>query len=199
MNTLFGTPVKEYDVVMVCGLYKSGTSMTAKLLEDIFGFYNPAHYTNPHGKAIGRNGDLYSTRECNILFKINEALMNGNSLDSQNNSLLSAYLLNWPRPFVLKDPKLVYTLPLWLDAAHSQGLKCLVTFTNRSADELMTSWQKAQYTGGLLARNSEAMDTMLAEQARLIEHCKALGLENILIDFEEVKDLCKTLNIQANG
>ncbi|MFH2007818.1 MAG: hypothetical protein ABI333_14645, partial [bacterium] len=52
-------------VVLVCGAYKSGTSLAAKLCESL-GFFNPADLSNPAELGYGMDRSRYSTRECTV-------------------------------------------------------------------------------------------------------------------------------------
>lgn len=183
--------ITEYDLLMVCGLYKSGTSLISTIVEKRTDFFNPANENNQLGRALGRNGDFYTTKECNILFDINKMILQDEKyLDTDK--MLSAYLRSWRMPLILKDPKFVFTLPLWVSAARETNIKTIVLFTHRDYDQLKRSWKNAPFTSLLLEENVDAIDVMLKEQMIQQDYCEKNQVPVIHFTFEEL-NILKTI------
>jgi hypothetical protein len=181
--------LNQYDIALVCGLYKSGTSLTTTLLEEYNGFFNPANIHSKHNKGLGRDGEAYLTKECDILFRINHSLVRDSHFQLNYRQPIKAYLQDWAKPFVIKDPRLVFTLPYWLEVIKELGMKAVVLFTDRQKEELMKSWQKAPFTSSLLKTNPASMDIMLHQQGIQMEMCQSSAVPHICLKFEELKRL----------
>lgn len=182
----------SYDIVFVCGLYKSGTSLLTTILETKEEpFYNPAQQTNPFGEAVSRDGGNYRTRECHLLFRLNKLLIR--SANNQYNAIhsITSYLNNYPKPMVLKDPQLLITLPYWLEGTLSSCYKTVVAFTARDKRQLQISWKKAPFTGRVLNKNGQAIQILLDYQQKQQNLCISLS-----IDYQEFafNDLIKLVS-----
>lgn len=162
----------RYDVVFVCGLYKSGTSLLTTILETKEKpFYNPAQQTNPSGEAIARDGGHYQTRECSRLFRTNKLLIR--SAFQQYNALrtIADYLNRYRKPLVLKDPQLLISLPYWLEGALYCNYKPAVAFTCRDEHQIAYSWKEAPFTKHVLHNNSQAIRILLDKQTQQKRFC----------------------------
>lgn len=174
--------IRKNYVVFVCGLYKSGTSLTSKILEDFF--YNPAKETNPLGFGQARTGEAYKTNECNLLFEINKKIMNSNYCSNEYDELMESYILEWKQPIILKDPHFVFTIRKWLRVVNKLSLKFCVIFTNRNSNELYLSWKKAPFTSKLLIRNSIILKKMEFLNSSNVKFCQNNSIEHHIFEFD---------------
>ncbi len=174
---------QQYQVVLVCGLYKSGTSLATQLLTQA-GLFNPASTTNPDERAYGQQLARYSTNECLQLRSLNNELMANEAHDYH--TAITSYLAQWAKPMVLKDPKLVYTLVYWLKVLDASGLSFLVVFTQRQQTELIQAWQKAPLTRGLDDVHG-AVQTWSATLQKDIALCQEYGVPHTVIPIEALK------------
>lgn len=192
-----GTGSASGPIVLVCGAYKSGTSLATKLCEGL-GFWNPAELTNPLEVGWGTSIARYSTRECLVLREQNlrirgtgaelERSVTGTALlgvSSHHLALTVSYLAERTRPLVLKDPMFAYTLHVWLAAARHSGRPCYVLFTRRPREQLRFAWDNAPYTAPLL--RAGALDTLLALLQVQRDHCRRQGLPHTMISLAELR------------
>lgn len=139
------------DVVLVVGLYKSGTSLAVELCAGS-GFNDPSASTNPTERGFGLSLCRYLTHECSVLRGLNEGWLK--SCDPfTGTARAERYLVGCDHPVVLKDPRFLFTLPRWVAAAHRLHLRVGVLFPDRSRDELRLAWEAAPFTRDLLRRN----------------------------------------------
>jgi hypothetical protein len=142
--------LRRFDVAVVCGPYKSGSSLLTDILEE-GGYFDPSRATNPRERAYGTTGGRYLTRECALARTVNESLL-GRGTTGRVALGPADYLALWPFPVVVKDPRFVFTLSHWLDAARWLRKSVCVCFTTRPAREIEGAWDDAPYTRGLLRR-----------------------------------------------
>src|SRR5215208_4217470 len=147
----------EFQVVFICGLFKTGSSLLTKILSES-GYLDPSRLSNPQERGYSTSGGRYLTRECSLVRKINERLLHRaaqeparddygtSSSRPLNLSRPIDYLDLWSFPVVLKDPQFVYTLQPWLKAAKQLGLSTAVYFTYRRQEELTAAWMEAPFT-----------------------------------------------------
>lgn len=191
------------DVLFVCGIYKSGTSLAVHLAEKV-GYINIAKQTNPHERGFGVSVARYNTNECGILRRINEKLLpsardkinvwdalerraNPKTLTEANFRMILEYLSCTPKPLVLKDIRFIYTLPIWLRACKMLGLSYRLVFTHRNQDSLIEAWEHAPFTREILCKSlirnfQTLLDLRIQECVRV---CHVYELEDLkLINFK---------------
>ena len=164
-----------YDLVLVCGPYKTGTSLITCLLEQR-GYFNPAGFNNQHEHGNGLS-QRYMTKECVVARKINKEILYDASLSNFDGVLtplnisksniyvtqinaVRQYISELPSGSVVKDPQFTYTLYLWLEACRSLKKTVNVYFTERTEDILVSAWNEAHFTKSLLSRNKSALANM---------------------------------------
>ena len=189
------------DVLFVCGMYKSGTSLAVHLAEKE-GYRNIAKETNPHERGFGISVTRYNTNECGLLRGINEKLLpsardkfnvlvalersaNPKMPTATNFRKILEYLSCVPRPVVLKDIRFIYTLPIWLRACKMLGLTYRVAFTHRDQDSLIEAWEHAPFTREILCRSlirnlQSLLDLRVQECGWL---CHVYALEDLKLKF----------------
>jgi len=185
--------IAQHKVVLVCGLFKSGTSAITGILEKHFGFFNPATVTNKQEQAYARDASRYETNECLHLRQLNEAILLSQKSRDDYANLITKYLKPWKRPLVLKDPKLVMTLGFFMTTLAQNEEDFAVVFTHRNTAELATSWQKAPYTKQLLQNDPQAIETLLRHQTFQIENCQNAHVPHIELHIEQIKAYSKAL------
>lgn len=185
------------DVLFVCGMYKSGTSLAVHLAEKE-GYRNIAKETNPHERGFGLSVARYNTNECVILRRINEKLLpsardkfnalvalesnaNMKTPTETNFRMILKYLTCSPKPLVLKDVRFIYTLPIWLRACEMLRLSYRVAFTHRNQDSLIDAWDNAPFTKEILCRsligNLQALLDLRAQECGRL--CHVYELEDL--------------------
>lgn len=187
-----------FDVVFVCGLYKSGTSLLTGMLAKI-GYFDPSTVTNPNENGYGLSRLRYPTRECAMVRRINEQML------SSSTSRLSKqlydpqigpveYLESWDFPIVVKDPRFTFLLPKWISAAKRLQKRICVCFTIRSISELIVAWDCAPYTRPLLAKKEHiSMAEALQVQCK---YCEKAGVLYSVNSIESIKRL-NTLGVAS--
>jgi hypothetical protein len=181
LNTIFKCNFLDgYDVILVCGLYKTGTSLLTEIIENSFSFKNPASKTNPYGMTIGVTTPRYYTRECLVLRRLNAHLMLGkkNSID------IKAYLTNLEKPTVIKDGQFCFTLSLWQDVLNSLDYKVLTLFTCRNKKDIIHSWDNARHRNGLLKGNAFDGFYQAFQKQRL--HSKLTNQPHINLTYQDI-------------
>lgn len=195
-------PTETYqlvDVLFVCGMYKSGTSLAVHMAEKA-GYRNIAKETNPHERGFGISVTRYNTNECGLLRGINERLLpsasdkfnawvalalersaNPRTLSEANFRMILEYLSRVPKPVVLKDIRFIYTLSIWLRACKMLRLTYRVAFTHRNQDSLIEAWEHAPFTKDILCRShirnlQYLLDLRVQECGRL---CHVYELEDL--------------------
>lgn len=138
------------DVLFVCGVYKSGTSLaTAKL--EAAGFCSTVNGASEGERGYATNGARYPTRECAETRRINDLL--GGFSTSQQQVIgirkAEAFLSSAPGNVVLKDPRFVLHLPVWLRVAERVGRRPAVVFTSRKFSLIRQAWNQAPFTASL--------------------------------------------------
>ncbi len=195
------------DVLFVCGIYKSGTSLAVHLAEKC-GYVNIAKATNPHERGFGITTNRYNTNECSLLRGINEnllpfvtdrpniiAALEKNNYQKppteKNLRMMLDYLSYVPKPVVLKDIRFMYTLPVWIKACKMLGLTYRVVFTHRSKDSLIEAWEHAPFTrkilcGSLLRDFQSLLDLRIRECGRLsnVYSLDDLKLSHLQVDHK---------------
>lgn len=187
---------KHFDIVFVCGVYKSGTSLLTSMLSDLY--FDPSRLTNAFEKGYGLTHKRYPTRECSLLRHINTALL-ATSLRSSPRPQAARrtlrfstigpkeYLSIWKCPIVVKDPRFVYTLGDWIAASLTLQKSICVCFTTRSISELRQAWDHAPYTRPLLANGSLGeMTTWLWQQLTL---CRRLNILHTIHSLNQLRVL----------
>lgn len=136
------------DVVFVAGLYKSATSLIVRKCAE-FGLSNPSAYTNQLERAYGRSKPRYLTHECQEFRTINKLLRMRRDCRGTIRPV-EQYLQRWGRHIVVKDPRLVFTIHGWLNAAERAGFRPGVILSWRPFDELKMAWEFAPFTERLI-------------------------------------------------
>lgn len=138
---------KENVVFIICGLYKTGTSLLAHKLETKYKLFNPAKITNSQERGYGTKGNRYFTLECAELREINLKIK---ELKEQRKhftkSAISDYLYKWPVPLILKDPLFSFTLQDWITVIVKNNFDFYIFFTHRNENDVIKSWKFAPYT-----------------------------------------------------
>src|SRR3990172_6485470 len=201
-----------FDVAFICGVYKSGTSLLTKILSNSF-YFDPSTITNPREHGYGVSKLRYLTRECTLIRKINENLLPqrlsiaSNVLSAIKNRAYTArrsseiadpedYLRLWQVPIVIKDPRLVYTLPTWIAVALTLKKKVCVCFTVRSIGELTEAWMNAPFTRPLLAK--KVHKNMLEWQGEQYRMCRQIGVPISVHDINSLRILDRILSELPN-
>ena len=164
--------LRPYDVVLVCGPYKSGSSLLTEILAGN-GYFDPSRLSNPGERGYGTRGGRYLTYECALARTVNQALL-GRAPAASGPLRVADYLSLWRFPVVVKDPRFVFTLPHWLAAAGRVGKSMAVCFTVRPAREMEGAWLDAPFTRGLLRRHG--LEEMRDAQLRAFAACRAWGV-----------------------
>lgn len=186
--------LKNFDLVLVCGLYKTGTSLITKLIEEYLYFFNPASITNPKERGYAKYLTRYPTKECKLLRQINFQLSSINSFHKHDfdfnlikHKLIYEYLHLWSPPIVLKDPLFVYTLKTWLEISKKYNIKVIVIFTFREIDDMLEAWESAPITANLLKKDSYKM--MRRDMQEQVLNCYNLKVPFISFDIQEIKQM----------
>jgi hypothetical protein len=169
------------DLIIVCGLYKTGTSLVANHIENQMGYNNPAKQSNPSERGYSRNGNRYFTNECKRLREINKDIIASGKPNSQN---IKDYIKSIEFPSVIKDPLFCYTLKYWLNEIDKLNLKHLIIFTTRDQKETMTSWDASPYTKNLLL--SQRFETLCTSFNQQLAYCKKNNSPHYRIRFEDI-------------
>lgn len=170
--------IQPYDknAILICGLYKSGTSLLASEIEKQ-GFYNPSILSNSNERGHGRLDNYYLTKECIEVRRINNKIVSSKSNrftyipESINIEILN-YLDVIGVSFVLKDPLFVFTLNIWLFNLQILQSNIKVYFTFRDRTEMYKSWMHAYHTRGLYKDDNSIIDQMIKFQNYQILYCK---------------------------
>lgn len=208
MNKL--TAINQYDLVLVCGAYKTGTSLATHLLEQK-GYYNPATINNQHEHGNGLS-QRYMTKECSTARKINNDILycSGNpyfanvlSLSNQRSNFRYAhfnsihkFILELPPNTVLKDPQFTYSLYYWLEVFQSLNKKIKVIFTHRPNDDLIIAWNEAYFTKSLLIKNKSSLINMTMMTGFHQEICNKMNIPFEVFELNELK-IANNLNIKS--
>ncbi|MBI4204913.1 MAG: hypothetical protein HY527_07785 [Betaproteobacteria bacterium] len=97
------------------------------------------------------------------------------------------YLLEWGHPIVLKDPRLLFTLPHWVIAARRLGRVLGVIFCYRPNDELIAAWEVAPYTRDLLMHDKfQTYLALLREQQAWIYRA---GVSYLVLSLQELRQI----------
>lgn len=159
-----------YDIIFICGPYKTGTSLAADRLVGI-GYHNPAFSNNQNEMGHGLS-KKYFTHECLVTRSLNEEILQRNNLAGFKKVISSdalhftsdkiiAYLSSLNQPTILKDGQFLYTLKVWVNACNQLKKKYKVIFTSRDRDELSMAWKKGYFTSSLLNYNDNTLQNML--------------------------------------
>jgi hypothetical protein len=202
-SVIAGWALRErLDLVLVCGPYKSGTSLAAQRIERA-GWWNPALATNPIEAGFGSEANRYWTRECRRARFLNERLLGSGAcfdsilswtsyhwwLASQQRlpafSRLVYYLMAIGPKAVVKNPRFMFTLPLWVCAAGLCGLKVGVCFPARPGEELRRAWEAAPVTRSLL--RAGWLSRMVRFQRWAKEFCQLSEVSRVMISFDRLK------------
>lgn len=177
---------RSYDVVLICGLYKSGTSLAATLMEQEAGLFNPAAQTNAAEQAHGQQLERYSTQECAELREVNSYLLYNKDPDYEQ--AVAAYIQKWTRPIVLKDPRFVYTLSHWLKGLDAIDYSFYVLFTSREERALRQAWARAPLTSKLLAHSEEHFERWQAQWHDHRAICEEYGIPHATVSLKALRD-----------
>jgi len=98
----------EFELVLIGGAYKSGTSLLCEHIES-FGFENPCRLSNANEKGHGMATGLYLTRECAVARAWNHRLIMAtrkeqHSMQSQLIGYLNEMIQEMGTKLVVKDP-----------------------------------------------------------------------------------------------
>lgn len=170
-----------YDLIFVCGLYKTGTSLITEFIENKLGFINPSAVTNNYERAYGKMVDRYYTRECKILRALNSELINSEIVEDNK---MEDYLLNLDLPSILKDPQFCLTLNYWYPLAIKIGYNPLIIFTSRNHEEIEISWKFAPYTRKLINNGQFNLFYNAFEKQKAI--AKTEHYHHINLDFFDI-------------
>jgi hypothetical protein len=196
-DSIVTSPVPAVDVAIVCGMYKSGTSLLTALLEKCL-FTEPSRLTNPRERGFGTRMTRYLTRECGLVRQINHDILRQarsadlicrDHLHLRTSTWLNVrdYLTMWHIPIVIKDPQFVFTLQVWLEAAKDTHKRAWVFFVWRRSRQLRRAWKSAPFTRDLMAQGIFGpMSSALAAQGAL---CQARGVLSSTLDFESISRL----------
>jgi hypothetical protein len=166
----------DKNVVLICGPYKTGTSLLASKLENQ-GYYNPSTLSNSNEHGHGRMDNYYLTKECVEVRRINNKIISQKPqrfryVPEYINLEILNYLNELNVPYVLKDPLFVFTLHIWLHNLQILKKKAKVYFTFRDRTELLKSWLHAYHTRGLYNDNKSIIEQMIQYQNYQILYCK---------------------------
>lgn len=193
-------------MVFVVGPYKSGTSLLAELLAER-GFVDPSSVTNPNERAYGLTVPRYLTHECATLRSVVDQLMPSRVVrgrfrlaglpGSGGGPSPEDYLSAWRSPVVLKDPRFVYTLPRWIEAAATLGRRTCVCFTTRDAAGLEEAWRAAPFTRGLLRLGQHRE---MSEWARLqLAFCQRSRTPSTVTTLPELRACRSVVSADPSG
>jgi hypothetical protein len=186
---------------VVCGAFKSGTSLATMYLEQA-GWHNPASVTNPAEHGFGSDLSRYRTRECTGLRRLNDGIMLRERAFADLHTMTSIqqywhavrcgpvfaaildYLAARGGPTVLKDPRLVFTLPLWITAGSLLGRETWVVFTRRNKAEVAHAWDQAPYTRKML--QDGVLSAMLRFQKIQGQYCIERGVPHATWSFRDL-------------
>lgn len=187
--------ISQYDIVLICGLYKTGSSLLARIVEETMEFFNPARITNPSERGYSLNGGRYLTKECKLLRLTNEEFISYghyNEFDvikMKSVYLAQDYLKLWKYPLLLKDPLFIFTLSIWQKAITLSKKKYIVLFTNREPNSLIEAWQFALYTRDLL---KQKMHSVIKKNFYMqINKCRREKIPYLYFDCNEIKEIDK--------
>ena len=181
--------IEQYEIVFICGLYKTGTSLLTQIIETNLKYFNPSVNTNPNERGYGQKKDRYHTRECKELRSLNSELINSTKKDEK---LLYKFLETLQKPSVLKDPQFCFTLSDWYEKAVEMSFNPLIVFTSRGLEETKESWLFAPYTKGLFENGK--FNLFLTAYHKQIEVAKEKMFSHITLQFNEILDLSIELN-----
>jgi|GEM_PF-2434025 len=187
---------KEFDMVFVIGLHKSGTSLLTEHLGNRF--YDTSRETNPNERGYGTTVARYLTRECKIVRQINEvyrthstllfSAQNHNNLDrSRKRKEMTTFIESWQNPIVIKSPFFAYSLDDWLTSAKTLGRKSCVCVTRRSPSDVKAEWNEAPFTKDLLAHGE--FDRLCDGIMIQINKAKAISVDVREFLYEEIISL----------
>ena len=196
----------QADIVIVCGLYKTGTSLAVELCSRL-GFMDISRVTNHSERGVGLSIASYYTRECAILRKINEAYLGGALPHSMYGVSQRCgwdlalrkgdftreaiyYLQSWPRNIVLKDVRFIFTLPIWVNAALKTKRRVGIIFTYRNKRSLSEAWDAAPFTRPLLWNNKIAF--LMESWYCQIYNFRDRNVSTCMLALEDLKILSKS-------
>lgn len=175
-NVFLNCKLKLESIIIVSGVYKSGTSALTEKFEKE-GYFNPAIITNPYELGYSRFGSRYWTRECSIARSININI-SSDTIDVSNPwRLIGGYLrtLNElsKKNVVIKGPQFLDTALYWSDLANEFDIRFLLALSTRDKTELKDSWDHAPWTQSLLTKDKNMLDTLLEKQRTLCDQIRA--------------------------
>lgn len=192
----------KYDLVLVCGAYKTGTSLATHLLEQK-GYFNPAtlNNKNEHGNGLSQR---YMTKECSASRKINQEILSCSSTSNFDKVLslsnlkdnfkethfndIQKFISDLPPNTVLKDPQFTYSLYYWVEVCQSLNKKIKVFFTNRPKDDLTTAWNEAYFTKVLLTKNKSALINMIMMTGFHQSICNKMNIPFEVFELQNLKN-----------
>lgn len=192
-----------YDIVLVCGPYKTGTSLITHLLEHK-GYFNPATWNNQdeHGNGLSQR---YMTKECSFSREINREILYWLKTPNFNDILtpsilkynykeihfnaIKQFISELPLGSVIKDPQFTYTLYFWLEVCRSLNKTVKVYFTDRTKSDLITGWNEAYYTKSLLAKNESSLISMRVMSDMHQDVCSRMNVPFQVFYLTELKAL----------
>lgn len=180
----------RFDVILICGPYKTGTSLLAKLIGQ-YGYFNPSSVTNPSEHGYSSNQDRYYTAECKIAREINKNIINTININGSINPInfqksifseISNYIKSFTNQLIIKDPQFVFTLPYWILVARSLNKSTFVAFTYRDYDSLQHAWYSAPYTKNKLAEDPNCLSFMKIMCDYQIKFCFINSISSVLFN-----------------
>ena len=183
-------------VTIVCGPFKSGTSFLAEVVRDC-GVLDISTWSNPTERGYATDGSRYFTHECKEVRRINDLVvpledlvdpraciserLYGNKSSRAVTRAAEEFMGAWNDPILIKDPRFIYTLPMWVAAAERLHLSSHIVFTIRSVKSLRAAWEAAPITHSLLL--ADRLDEMCKLQANVMQSLQRpdIGLTKVRI------------------
>lgn len=194
-------------LVFIVGLYKSGTSIITKLIENM-GFPNfddlwedtvegvNNNYLTQESESVNKLNDKIIKRYYSTLYRLppfwlyrirNRIFLRKKIFADQIHNMIISQKSN---KLVIKDPRFCITLPLWLSALDSK-FSIKVVFVVRNRDNIVKSWLKDQWSVKSLKLNSKNQACMRCKEyekyflQQYIDN--SVGFDCHLVDFETLK------------
>jgi len=181
--------LKIIKISLVIGLYKSGTSLLTKVIEDN-GSSNPSSITNPCEAGYATNGQRYNTRECSVARAINITLSRPQIKLSSYEKMIKGYIelvtLSNGNNIVIKSPHFLRTLPFWCTSLGGANYDLSLHFTDRANGPLLKAWKNAPWTSAMLDENPSVIDDMRRAQNELLSKYSCHNDKLIVYPFDEL-------------
>lgn len=114
--------------IIVYGVGHSGTSILTKMLVEL-------------GFSVGKNMDEYHFEDIDAR-NINEAILSKEMDNDTAKIKIKEFLVNYPQLFVLKDPRFIWTLPIWEEVIQELNIPVFLLSIEKEASKILKSHQK---------------------------------------------------------